>query len=787
MGLDVTAASSDPALANASLDAGQAMEVDTSEPEGNNAALQGGEAKDIGDRPAHEPSAEPDEKEYTSQIPPYTTETDASFDAGSLFPSTAPLYTAETDASFDERSLFPGTTDPDASFDATSLLAPAVAAPVREDSLPPAPALSRRHSGQPGNGHSGTPTRILNAIQPGLWKPGTPIRFGGRSLQAAVREAAYDPERSRTLEESLVGRKAEEVTTAESPEEALEAPDSDFIALSEGHTTDTADAALALQADPPIGDSASAEAEAPFHSEDGPAAMSPVRQASQEPESTLLPNMQEVSNDKGTGGSAPIPVGEYTDAVPDYLPAASASGSEQERLSSEALDQEAGDDEEEANALVAILLSPKGKTFTTSGTAPVANRASVRSKGKGRRSQTPEASVRASPRGRSQTRREGRSSSDSGPVERRRSSRSDSGAEPVEEHEPPRVTDQAAAGDEEEDDSDIKEVAASRSPAKIAISTVAATGADSTPIKRRSILQSQRVLLPSTPEHAEPAPGNATEEAVEDMEVVALLTTRPSRPRFHKHGESHSEAAQRRQAAASATERTSARGGVPSHDITTGQSPAVVHPRMERDDHKHSLTSSPITTRSHCTYHKLSIPNPLLRDGHRASGADTPLRRMSTRLARAHESTGAVGNHPSHYVFLVPGCCVTRDLIDKESSAGSGRGMEDLGVANNDEEGKAIRILSMDEGGDGEKLTVTGIPDEVIQSLIRVVGLELFRDGDCEILGPIATRSTEGQDESKAVSPSAAPAGPLPSQSERKRRRESDMGGMTGTPHKRAK
>ena len=113
--------------------------------------------------------------------------------------------------------------------------------------------------------------------------------------------------------------------------------------------------------------------------------------------------------------------------------------------------------------------------------------------------------------------------------------------------------------------------------------------------------------------------------------------------------------------------------------------------------------------------------------------------------------------------------------------------MEDLGVANNDEEGKAIRILSVDEGGDGEKLTVTGIPDEVIQSLIRVVGLELFRDGDCEILEPIATRSTEGQDESKVVTLSAAPAGPLPPQSERKRRRESDMGGMTGTPHKRAK
>lgn len=48
-----------------------------------------------------------------------------------------------------------------------------------------------------------TPTRAFNVIKPGLWDPSTPIRFGGTSLEAAVREAYYDPERSANLRESL--------------------------------------------------------------------------------------------------------------------------------------------------------------------------------------------------------------------------------------------------------------------------------------------------------------------------------------------------------------------------------------------------------------------------------------------------------------------------------------------------------------------------------------------------------------------------------------------------------
>lgn len=48
-----------------------------------------------------------------------------------------------------------------------------------------------------------TPTRTFNVISPGLWNPDTPIRFGGKSLQAAVREAAHDDDRRQTLRERL--------------------------------------------------------------------------------------------------------------------------------------------------------------------------------------------------------------------------------------------------------------------------------------------------------------------------------------------------------------------------------------------------------------------------------------------------------------------------------------------------------------------------------------------------------------------------------------------------------
>lgn len=48
-----------------------------------------------------------------------------------------------------------------------------------------------------------TPSRAFNVIQPGLWDPSTPIRFGGRSLEAAVREAYYDPDRSGNLQKTL--------------------------------------------------------------------------------------------------------------------------------------------------------------------------------------------------------------------------------------------------------------------------------------------------------------------------------------------------------------------------------------------------------------------------------------------------------------------------------------------------------------------------------------------------------------------------------------------------------
>jgi hypothetical protein len=49
----------------------------------------------------------------------------------------------------------------------------------------------------------------------------------------------------------------------------------------------------------------------------------------------------------------------------------------------------------------------------------------------------------------------------------------------------------------------------------------------------------------------------------------------------------------------------------------------------------------------------------------------------------------------------------------------------DLGVASVEEEGSAMTLQANDETESG--LRVEGLPDGVLQSLIRVVGLEMFR------------------------------------------------------------
>jgi hypothetical protein len=195
----------------------------------------------------------------------------------------------------------------------------------------------------------------------------------------------------------------------------------------------------------------------------------------------------------------------------------------------------------------------------------------------------------------------------------------------------------------------------------------------------------------------------------DEIEVAALLTPSTSKPRYHRHGEK-----KEKNKRSSSVRR--------SNEPVLGTSAAPVHPEMDKHHSQHGFgrlndtNSSPITTRSHCTYHKLSIPNPFARASSVAE-ANTPLRRMSTRLARATDPT--TPQYAETYIFLVPGCTVY-DRTEQMKA----EGMIDLGNASNQEEGSAIQLIASE---DGDQISVEGLPDAVLQSLIRVVGLEMFR------------------------------------------------------------
>lgn len=210
---------------------------------------------------------------------------------------------------------------------------------------------------------------------------------------------------------------------------------------------------------------------------------------------------------------------------------------------------------------------------------------------------------------------------------------------------------------------------------------------------------------------------------MEEMEVSAMLAPGPSRPRFHRHGASGSnrnmlspQTSHRRRGSHSSRSSTSRTSAEP----VSGSSPAPVHPDNEHQRHAHASAGnggSPIQTRSQCTYRKLMIPNPYL------GSINTPGRRMSTRLARA---AGEASNDapqqefPPSFVFLVPGC-VTADRKEQMQEGG----IVDLGVASVEEEGSAMALRNNEENETG--LHVEGLPDSVVQSLVRVVGLEMFR------------------------------------------------------------
>lgn len=130
----------------------------------------------------------------------------------------------------DDTSITPDT--PDAAdvtvsdFNSSLLIAPYV------------PLLTEKSKLEDPQPAENTPTRNVNAILPGLWNPGTPIRFGGSSLEAAVREAAFDPDRSANLRHSLGIVDNEEDGNAESDtEEATDAVDISEVPVNEGADT----------------------------------------------------------------------------------------------------------------------------------------------------------------------------------------------------------------------------------------------------------------------------------------------------------------------------------------------------------------------------------------------------------------------------------------------------------------------------------------------------------------------------------------------------------------------
>lgn len=211
---------------------------------------------------------------------------------------------------------------------------------------------------------------------------------------------------------------------------------------------------------------------------------------------------------------------------------------------------------------------------------------------------------------------------------------------------------------------------------------------------------------------------------MEEMEVSAMLAPQTSRPRLHKHGASKNSSQRlsppsSRRRRGSISSRSSA--SRTSAEPVSGSSAAPVHPDPEHQRHGHASVGgnggSPIQTRSQCTYRKLMIPNPYL------GSINTPGRRISTRLARV---AGEAANEPSQqdfpasFVFLVPGC-VTADRKEQMQEGG----IVDLGVASVAEEGSAMALQTNEENETG--LHVEGLPDSIVQSLVRVVGLEMFR------------------------------------------------------------
>lgn len=607
-----------------------------------------------------------------------------------------------------------------------------------------------------------TPTRAFNVIQPGLWDPSTPIRFGGRSLEAAVREAYYDPDRSDNLQKTIGTDRPKSEDKAR-PEQSSSADTSrhsagkkghaDFDGHEQGGKNEPAvdiDNHEAVGTETMVADDAVMTPDEMRREEDDipPRISSPgikqadgsLTEAVQEgdfvgntvkdvlAEDSELPRLEpevlESAEDSHVSDPSPstTPTGEHYSESPDTVDVEvaqasrmSASGYHAPATAESGSSSEESDDDD--HQVAASLVRGRKSEIKTP--------AKVR-RGRSRTRKTPVTSRK----GKERAEPEEESALDFANEDTEYLSSSSSEEEDLIRVTSKRVRSESVANDSEAD-----------TPRKRAV----------TPVKDsqgRNIVTT--VIVPGSP--ISPA------TPIEEMEVSAMLAPGPSKPRFHRHGANGSnnnmlnrQTDRRRRESHSSRSTTSRTSAEP----VSGSAAAPVHPDPEHQRSSHASPghgSSPIQTRSQCTYRKLMIPNPYL------GSINTPGRRISTRLARAAgEATNEASQQelPPSFIFLVPGC-VTADRKEQMEEGG----IVDLGVASVEEEGSAVALRNSEENETG--LHVEGLPDSVVQSLVRVVGLEMFRDGDCEILSPLVQQSPG--------SPARNGNG-----TERKRRRESDM------------
>ncbi|KEI37604.1 uncharacterized protein L969DRAFT_19083 [Mixia osmundae IAM 14324] len=133
-------------------------------------------------------------------------------------------------------------------------------------------------------------------------------------------------------------------------------------------------------------------------------------------------------------------------------------------------------------------------------------------------------------------------------------------------------------------------------------------------------------------------------------------------------------------------------------------------------------------------------------------GAPTTSTHM-TRSRCPYHRLGHMDEYGSHYIFLVPFCSIAgKDLTEDD--------MEDLGEVDDDSYGQPIALPDYphDLSEPTEHVSIPAILEpDVLMALIRVVGLDLVREGQCELVSaPVplavsieATRDVEEEEDVK--------------------------------------